>query len=77
MIPKLEIAEVADNHVDVLIAGIAHRISRRLIAVAVSWMRDSGEGFFPVAGTRLSREQWESLATQVGHCELAQAVRHA
>lgn len=68
----IEITEATLDHVTVIVAEQIHKVSRRAITAALSWMVDSGETACRLSRSlRLSLAQWQQLRDAIGAVELA------
>lgn len=71
----IEITDASPDHVTVILDETLHKASRRLVAIALSWMADSGETSFLLTGTvRLSLAQWQQMHAAIAAADLAQGA---
>ena len=68
----IEITEATIDHVTVIVGEQIHKVSRKAITAALSWMVDSGETACRLSRSlRLSLAQWLQLRDAIGAVELA------
>lgn len=59
-----------DQTVLIGLDGRPHKVSRNAVAVACSWMADTGETTFPLAGVRLPLAAWQAMLAALNMAEL-------
>lgn len=68
-VPTFRVIDATDQTVLIGLNGIPHRVSRRTVAVACSWMADSGETTFPLAKVRLPLADWQAMRDSFNDAE--------
>ena len=69
IIPTFRVIDATDQTALVSIDGRPHKVSRNAVAVACSWMADSGETTFPLAGVRLPLADWQAMRDSFNDAE--------
>ena len=59
-VPAFRVIDATDKTVLASIDGTPHKVSRRAVAVACSWMADTGETTSPLAKVRLPLADWQA-----------------
>ena len=69
-VPTFRVIDATDKTVLASIDGTPHKVSRRAVAVACSWMADTGETTFPLGPVRLPLAAWQAMLAALNMAEL-------